>query len=82
MRASDLAGLPPALIITAEFDPLRDEGEAYGERLRQASVPVTISRYDGMIHGLFGMFWAIDRGRAAVREASAALASAFALQHA
>lgn len=80
LRASDLTGLPPALIITAEFDPLCDEGEAYGERLRQAGVPVTISRYDGMIHGFFGMFWAIDKGRDAVREASAALASAFALQ--
>ena len=80
MRAADLAGLPPALVITAEFDPLLDEGEAYGERLRQAGVPVTISRYDGMIHGFFVMFWAIDKGRDAVREAAAALSSAFALQ--
>ncbi|HEX8968047.1 MAG TPA: alpha/beta hydrolase [Chloroflexota bacterium] len=80
MHARDLSGLPPALIITAEFDPLCDEGEAFGERLRQADVPVTVSRYDGMIHGFFGMFPTIDRGRDAVRQASDALANAFAPQ--
>jgi acetyl esterase len=79
-RAADLSGLPPALVITAEFDPLRDEGEAFGEQLRKAGVPVTITRYDGMIHGFFGMFGAIDKGREAVREAGQALTNAFALQ--
>lgn len=80
LRAADVSGLPPALIITAEFDPLRDEGEAYGERLRQAGVPVTVTRYAGMIHGFYGMFTAIDKGRDAIQESAAALSKAFALQ--
>jgi acetyl esterase len=80
MYATDLSGLPAALIITAEFDPLRDEGEAFADRLRDARVAVRVTRYDGMIHGFFGMFPVIDKGKSAIREASDALASAFALQ--
>ena len=79
-RATDLSGLPQALVITAEFDPLRDEGEAFGDRLREAQVPVTISRYDGMIHGFYGMFWMLDGGKRAMAESTDALARAFALQ--
>jgi acetyl esterase len=78
LRAKSLKGLPPALVITAEFDPLRDEGEQYAHRLEEAGVPTRLSRYDGMIHGFFGMTQMIDKAKAAVKEASSNLRLAFA----
>ncbi|MEV6525670.1 alpha/beta hydrolase [Longispora sp. NPDC051575] len=70
LRAEDLGGLPAALVITAEYDPIRDQGEQYAERLRQAGVPTVLTRYDGMVHGFFAMSGTLDGGKRAMAQAS------------
>ncbi|MDX6739048.1 alpha/beta hydrolase [Actinocorallia sp. A-T 12471] len=65
IKRADLTGLPPALIVTGEFDPMRDEGELYGARLREAGVDVTVSRYAGAGHGFVQHFaWIPEYHRA------------------
>ena len=68
LRAVDLAGLPPALVVSAEHDVLRDEAEVFARRLEAAGVPVTLSRYDGMVHGFFLMVGVVDAGSELIDE--------------
>jgi len=76
LRAPSLRGLPPALIVTAGFDPLRDEGEAYARALRDAGVRVDYVCYGGMIHGFIPMGRLIDTGNRAVSHVAASLREA------
>ena len=78
---AELHGMPPAFIITAECDPLRDQGEAYARKLTQAGVPVTLKRYEGMIHPFFSLGGILEDGMEAIGEAAAALKS-FSATHA
>jgi acetyl esterase len=74
LLATDLRGLPPALIITAECDPLRDEAEAYARRLEEAGVRVRCTRYKGMVHPFFSLLGAVSQAHEAVAELAAAVA--------
>jgi acetyl esterase len=74
LRAGDLSGLPPAYVTTAGFDPLRDEGEAYAARMRDAGVQVTLRRHPGLIHGFANMTEVSGTARAAMLELTSALA--------
>ncbi len=78
LLAPDLSGLPPAYVITAGFDPLRDEGAAYAAKLKAAGVPTTHVNYEGMIHGFWNMSGVIDKAKDAINDASAALKKALA----
>jgi acetyl esterase len=77
MRAKNLAGLPPALIQTASHDPLRDEGERFGQRLMASGIKVTCTRYDGVTHGFVSFFDALDQGKKGIAQAAEALKQAF-----
>jgi acetyl esterase len=77
IRAKDLRGLPPAWVLTAEYDPLRDEGEAFAKRLREAGVPAKVHRYDGMIHGFFQMSGIMNQAKTAIGDAAEALRDAW-----
>lgn len=76
---ADLRGLPPAHVITAACDPLRDQAEAYAHRLRRHGVPATIARFDGMIHGFWSMPWLFASSRAGVEHSARVLREALAV---
>ncbi|CAK9001268.1 Carboxylesterase NlhH (NLH-H) [Durusdinium trenchii] len=76
IKAESLEGLPPALVVTAEYDPLRDEGFEYAERLRAAGVSVDYTDYDGMIHGFLRRFDQFERSRVLLEELAQAIKSA------
>ena len=71
LRAEDLSDLPPAIVVTAEYDPLRDEGIAYAERLRAAGVAVTRRHHEDQFHDFFSFVNLIDAGNAAMAQVGA-----------
>ena len=79
LRAKDHSGLPPAMVITAEYDTLCDDGDLYAGRLKEAGVPVIWARYEGMIHNFPLDYAVLDKGEQAVEEIAAALRAAFGL---
>ena len=78
LLAADLSNLPPAFVLTAGFDPLRDEGEAYAKRLEAAGVPTEYRCHEGMIHGFVSITGLIGSAEAGLADSAAALRAAFA----
>ncbi|VAW43172.1 hypothetical protein MNBD_CHLOROFLEXI01-5365 [hydrothermal vent metagenome] len=78
LLTDDFSGLPPALVITAGFDPLQDEGRAYAEKLTAAGVPTEYAHYEDMIHGFVSMSGVTEGGEKGMAQCAAALRSAFA----
>ena len=76
-RAASLDGVAPAFVQTAEFDPLRDEGERYAERLAAAGVPTEVVRYPGVVHGFVARWWLMGRAHAALDDLAGALRRSF-----
>jgi acetyl esterase len=76
LLARDVTGVPPAYVVTAGFDPLRDEGKAYADKLDAAGVAVTYVNYPGMVHGFFSFRGLVPKAREAIAAASAALRAA------
>ena len=74
----DLSNLPPALVLVAGYDPLRDEGVEYARRLIEAGNRVALVNYEGMIHGFYLMGGAVDAAKRAMAQSAAALREAFA----
>lgn len=77
LLVEDASGLPPAFVATAEFDPLRDEGEAYADLLREAGTDVTVKRYEGQIHGFVTRSGIMDVGKQAIEDAGAQMRGTF-----
>lgn len=80
ITADDLSGLPPAIVITAEFDPLRDEGEEFAVKLADAGVSVKFQRFNGVVHEFFGLAGAVSKAADAVKFAAEGLQEVFQLK--
>jgi acetyl esterase len=78
LRAENLGDLPPALIVTAEFDPLRDEGELYGAQLKAAGVDAEVIRFDGLVHDFLAMAPVFQSSGAAFAQIATRLKAALA----